>query len=101
MTKKAQKSTAQAPQTDTQNQAPENGKTDMIQLGGLWANRTKDGEIYFSGYLGNAKLLIFKNKFKTEDKHPHYVAYVAPSPKSNSAPTQTDIESEIADDIPF
>ncbi|MEL7433030.1 MAG: hypothetical protein AAFN11_03705 [Chloroflexota bacterium] len=101
MATKKPKTATSTPQSQPETQAPDTPKADMIQLGGLWANRTKDGEIYFSGYLGNAKLLIFKNKFKTEDKHPAFVMYVAPNPKNNSAPTQDDIEKDLSADIPF
>jgi len=54
---------------------------EMIQLGGLWQNDDKDGQTFFSGYLGNAKLLIFKNGYKKEDKHPDYIMYVAAKEK--------------------
>lgn len=56
-----------------------NKKGEMIPLGGLWVNETKDGQQYLSGYLGQAKLLIFINQYKQEDKHPDYVMYVAPN----------------------
>lgn len=69
-------------------------KSVLLQKGGLWAGRTQSGEIYFSGYDGNLKLLIFKNKFKTEDKHPDYVMYVTKKPHDTS-------DAEEKDDIPF
>ena len=55
--------------------------SEMIQLTGLWLNQSKSGEKYFSGNLGGAKVLIFKNKHKTEEKHPDYQLYIAPKQK--------------------
>ena len=49
----------------------------MVRLGGLWNNITIEGTPYFSGDFGPyAKLIIFPNKHKTEDKHPDYIVYV-------------------------
>lgn len=53
-------------------------KEKMIQIGGLWKNKTSAGKPYLAGYLGNARLLVFPNGFKKEDKQPDYVLYVAP-----------------------
>ena len=48
----------------------------MIELSGLWEGTTKSGDTYFSGYLGKAKVLIFKNKHKKDEKHPDYIIYL-------------------------
>lgn len=50
---------------------------DMLQLGGLWQNTSKKGEKYLVGYLGNLRLIIFRNKFKKEEKHPTHIMYLA------------------------
>lgn len=57
----------------------EDGKSsELVPLGGLWLNETQDGRRkYMKGYLGEAQVLIFKNKFKAEDKHPDYRMYLA------------------------
>lgn len=57
--------------------------SNMIKMGAFWLSESKSGEKYFSGYLNGAKLMIFKNKHKTEDKHPDYIMYLAPNPKEN------------------
>ena len=63
--------------------------SEMIQLTGLWLNQSKTtGEKYFSGNLGGAKVLIFKNKHKTEEKHPDYQLYIAPKQKPQEQSTQ-------------
>lgn len=45
--------------------------SDLINLGALWLNE-KDGKKYMSGYLGDARLLVFKNDHKDNDKAPDY-----------------------------
>lgn len=61
----------------------------MIQLTGLWINTSANGESYMVGYLGNTKVLIFKNRYKTDDKHPDYTLNIAPKQvdnENNNAP---------------
>lgn len=54
----------------------------MVPIGGLWKNKTKDGKIYFSGYLNSARILVFQNTYKKDGtKEPDLVMYVAPSNK--------------------
>ena len=66
----------------------------FIQLTGLWLHKTADDELYFSGNLGNGRLLIFKNKHKTKPKHPDYVAYLAPSRPQQPSVSASDFESQ-------
>lgn len=70
----------------------------MIQITGLWLNETQDGQKYFTGYMGNARVLIFRNGYKKEDKHPDYILYV-----SENKPRDDDGEDAPArdDSIPF
>lgn len=50
----------------------------MIKVSGLWLNMDKNGHMYMSGNLGEAKIIIYKNKFKTDDnKQPDYNLFVA------------------------
>lgn len=48
-------------------------QNNMLQVTGLWLNEAQSGEKYMIGYLGNMRVLIFKNRYKTEEKHPDYV----------------------------
>lgn len=50
----------------------------MIQISGLWLNETKDGKKYMSGYMGEAKILIFRNEYKESENQPDYRMYIAP-----------------------
>lgn len=70
----------QAPKNDQ----PEQEKDTMINIGGLWANVSKKGELYFTGYLNGARLLILPNNFKEKDSHPDYVMNVLPHKASES-----------------
>lgn len=89
------------PKAEQQNSSEENQQSnDMVSLGGLWVNRDKNGEIYFSGYLGNAKLLIFRNKKKEQDNQPDYYMNLVNKPRPQSA-SADDLEKELGDDIPF
>ena len=72
--------------------------SEMIEISGLWTNESKKGEKFFSGYLGNANILIFKNKFKDNEKHPDYKMYIAPKKKEGEATPEA---KESKDDIPF
>ena len=56
----------------------EERNSDLVRIGGLWRNSGARGD-YLSGKLGQAKLLIFENGHKTDDKQPDYIVYVAPS----------------------
>lgn len=52
--------------------------SDMVKLTGLWKNETKEGETFYAGNLGNARVLIFKNQYKEESKHPDLNLFIAP-----------------------
>lgn len=65
----------------------------MIQISGMWVNHTKDGEMYLSGYMGNAKLLLFKNKYSQDNENaPQWVLYVAPKENPQGESTVEDLE---------
>lgn len=66
----------------------------MVNIGGLWVNKTKDGEVYLSGYLNGARLLIFKNKFKDSENKPDYIMNVVNPDKKH--PLITELEAEIS-----
>ena len=57
-----------------------------IKIGGLWANTDKNGQQYLSGYLGEAKLLIFTNSYhETGTNQPTHIMYLAPKPAETPA----------------
>ena len=42
------------------------------KLGGLWVNKEKG---YMSGTINGERVIIFKNGYKSEEKHPDYIVY--------------------------
>jgi len=96
----AKKQQPKTQETQQQNSNQDEQNNNMVFLGGIWANRSqKTGEIYFSGYLGNAKVYLFKNKKKEKDTDPDFWMQVANQQKRNNE--EIDLESELGDDIPF
>lgn len=50
----------------------------LIELAALWETTSANGDVYWSGSLGTGgKLLVFKNKHKSQDNHPDYVMFLA------------------------
>ena len=69
------------------------------KIGALWLQKDKNGNTYMSGNVGDTKVVIFKNTYKKEDKHPDYVVYEKTAkkeePKYNRQP------GDDTEDIPF
>ena len=55
-----------------------------IRLSGMWQNKTSDGETYFSGSLGDGKLLMFKNKYAEKESDPKWRLYLVPGKKPDA-----------------
>jgi len=53
------------------------------KLSGLWINKSKAGETYFSGKNDGFKYVIFKNGFKEKENQPDYVLYREPVEPQN------------------
>jgi len=67
----------------------------MIEIAAVWENTDKNGKKYFSGNLGNSKLLILQNKYKKEgSKEPDYRVVVCEKPKKEEATTQPFVANE-------
>lgn len=60
-------------------------RTPMNRLGGLWQQKDKNGNTYFSGKFGDKKIKIFKNSYKKGEKDPDWILYETEvaAPKSN------------------
>ena len=56
----------------------------MIQLCGLWRKKGKNGVEFLKGTLGGAMILMFPNKFKSEDSHPDFRLYIGRKPSERS-----------------
>ena len=68
-------------------------------IGALWLNESKDGKKYFSGIVtiggDTHKIVVFKNNYKEEDKHPDYKIYPSKPRDGESS------SSKFEDDAPF
>lgn len=65
----------------------------LIEISGLWANKTKNGDLMFSGTLGLVQILIFKNKYKKEgSKEPDFRLYVS---RKDSDVQVSDVQEEL------
>lgn len=69
-------------------------------IGALWLNESKAGKKYMSGSIEidgvKHKVVVFKNDYKEEDKHPDYKVY--PSTPRDGQDQKPD---DFTDDIPF
>lgn len=65
---------------------------DNNAIGSLWVNKEKG---YTSGEIDGKKVIIFKNKFKTEEKQPDYKVYLRTpkGPKEEPKEVTSDINS--------
>lgn len=74
--------------------------SDLFKLGGLWINKDKNGNEYFSGdFTYGTKILILKNTYKKEGSNePDYNFNIAPKKKKEESDSK---EESYNDDIPF
>jgi len=70
-------------------------------IGALWLNESQSGKKYMSGHVeidgAKHKIVVFKNDYKEEDKHPDYKIYPSVERKSGE-PKKSDT---FEDDVPF
>ena len=73
----------------------------MVKCGALWLKTARSGDKFMSGVIEvngeKVNLLVFKNGYKEESKHPDYVIYE--SPEHNRETPKGYQASD--DDIPF
>ena len=48
----------------------------LMKAGALWMNKKDDGSVFFSGFFGGLRMIVFKNGFKQEANHPDYIVYL-------------------------
>ena len=50
---------------------------ELVKIGGLWKNKDKNGNDYFSGnFTYQTKLLVMTNSFKDKENDPDYMVYI-------------------------
>lgn len=67
----------------------------MIEITGMWKNTDNNGNTYYVGYMGNAKVLMFANKYKEQDSHPDAILYLAPKEKKSKDDIQIDLDNQV------
>jgi len=79
----------------------------MINICGLWKNVSSKGVEYFSGNLGDCKIMIFPNDKKGNDRAPDYRMVIAEKQKKTGGQAQPATASDKPDnpfndsDVPF
>jgi len=75
-------------------------KNKLRKIGALWLRKAKNsGDMYMSGVCdmdgdNSIRIVVFKNGYKEETKHPDYVIYIQEEEHEND-------EQTADDDIPF
>jgi uncharacterized protein (DUF736 family) len=73
-------------------------RSELVTIGALWTNKDREGRTYYSGKLGDARLLVFENKFKEKgDKTPDYRVYVANRPKAEKGDSPAERNPQAGD----
>ena len=71
-------------------------------IGALWLNVSKAGTKYMSGSVEidgvKTKIVVFKNNYKEEEKHPDYKIYLS---QPQGALAREEKAHEFKDDVPF
>ena len=78
--------------------------SDIIKFGALWRQEKSDGTVYYSGRLNrDTKILVFKNKYKKEERHPDLNIFLAPATDGGKEerPDSRNNSQPSGDDIPF
>ena len=82
--------------------------SDLTKISGLWINKDKNGNEYFTGGVGGVsgkdtfsltsahKILILKNTFKKKENDPDYNLFIAPKKDKEGAG-----EKATENDIPY
>ena len=73
----------------------------MIKITGLWENEGKSGK-YLSGYMGEAKVLIFFTQDKKNPKAPDASLYIAEGKKKEETKKEEVVEQIVeGEELPF
>lgn len=74
----------------------QNKSNDLIKLTGLWKRKSKSGKVYYSGNLSStAKVLLFKNDNKENDRDPDLALYLARPGKKLQLETSVEPEEDV------
>ena len=73
-----------------------------VKLCSLWLNTAKDGTEYLAGYIGDAKMMIFPNRFKETEKQPSHNLFLLNKVRKKEPESVTpEGDHEQIKDLPF
>jgi len=90
--------------TQPERRENEKGKqSNLVRVGALWLGEGRNGK-YMSGRIElnegqEVRILVFKNNYKEEDKHPDYIIYEPETTEENK--NRDNAAKKWNDDIPF
>lgn len=74
----------------------------MIEIAALWKKQSKNDRTYYTGKLGNGRLLLFLNDKKGNEKAPDLRLYVVEdTAKKEGKEGESSSKPEYEPDIPF
>jgi|ERR1035437_7171418 hypothetical protein len=74
-------------------------KEPRLPLGGLWFHQSNNGIDYLSGYMGPLRITVFRNSYKTDEKHPDYVMWLSPRKRPDVATITETTAAKEADEV--
>jgi uncharacterized protein (DUF736 family) len=60
------------------------------ECGALWQKLNRDGEAFYTGTINGEDVIIFENKFKKSDAHPHFRVYKSQRKTTKPVPSAAD-----------
>ncbi len=75
---------AEKPRQQQGNEQQQQGKPQIVRVGGLWVNTLPDGSKNLTGMFGSARLLVEKNTAKQQDKDPDYNVFITVKPDGDN-----------------
>jgi len=67
------------------------------EIGALWQKTARDGGVFYTGTINGEDVILFENRYKKSDAHPHFRVCKA-RPRVAPAPVPTPVTDE---DVPF
>ena len=80
--------------------AKDEKKSSLEKVGALWVKTSASGKPMMQGMCRDERITIFKNGFKTEEKHPSYIIYVSTDAPATKKDLGAGKELE-EDELPF
>jgi hypothetical protein len=80
---------------------PTKKEGNLDKIGALWLGVSQAGVKYMSGMIGDQRVVVFKNGYKEEAKHPDYIVYLSKPLGAAKEDEKAESTDAASDDIPF